>query len=264
MELINRLLPLLALSLYQLRKSNASRLLVTDADCGGCNNGTCVTPNISAGNDEDTTDTTTLGLKPSCLCKGTGFIGEHCEIPCSLDCKNGGKCLPAVSSDNNEETCSCSLAVVNGNPYAGRFCEFGATKSCMTLGSQSKHSFCTNDGECADIVGDNEEHKNCICPDGYEGPHCEYIAGTEPTPTLSAANSAESSEESKTTSTFSPTNTIIGLIAGVSVCIFMLMVAFKIRAKKRERLAKQQQEELAMATEELAIVTDSEHENEII
>ncbi len=114
------------------------------------------------------------------------------------------------------------------------------------------------------LIFHRTRHKNCICPDGYEGPHCEYVAGTEPTPTLSAVNSAESSDESKTKSTFVPTNTIFGLIAVVSVCIFILMVAFKIRARKRERLAKKEQEELAMATEELAIVTDSEHENEII
>ena len=45
---------------------------------------------------------------------------------------------------------------MDGNPFAGLACEYGATKSCMTLGSDSKHSFCTNGGECNDIVGDNE------------------------------------------------------------------------------------------------------------
>jgi len=45
---------------------------------------------------------------------------------------------------------------VDGNPFAGLTCEYGATKSCMALGSDSKHSFCTNNGECNDIVGDNE------------------------------------------------------------------------------------------------------------
>ena len=62
-----------------------------------------------------------------------------------------------MASENNQEFCSCSKAVVDGNPFAGLLCEYGASKSCMTLGSESKHSFCTNDGECQDIVGDNEE-----------------------------------------------------------------------------------------------------------
>ena len=64
--------------------------------------------------------------------------------------------MPAQEESRLEETCSCTKAVVDGNLFAGLTCEYGAPKSCMTLGSDSKHSFCTNGGECQDIVGDNE------------------------------------------------------------------------------------------------------------
>eukprot|EP01083_Nonionella_stella_P229548 812370_1 len=152
-----------------------SKARVLADDCGGCNTGSCVKPavsNLSTNYNNDPSSSTSWS---SCDCKNTGFIGEHCEVPCSKECENGGKCLPATESMYGVEFCSCSKAVVDGNPFAGLLCEFGATKSCMMLGSESKHSFCTNGGECIDIVGDNEQHKDCICLEGYEGPHCEFV-----------------------------------------------------------------------------------------
>ena len=128
--------------------TNYNHRILEDSECGGCNAGTCISPVDTSG--------ALTSLRPSCQCKDTGSIGLHCEIPCAKQCENGGKCVPAQEETDGEETCSCTKAVVDGNPFAGLACEYGATKSCMTLGSSSKHSFCTNGGQCNDIVGDNE------------------------------------------------------------------------------------------------------------
>jgi len=121
----------------------------------------------------------TLSMKPS--------------LPCSLDCQNGGRCILAQDNNNEEESCNCTKAVVYGNPYAGLLCEYSATRSCMTMGSESKHSFCTNNGECSMNVGDNEQHKDCICTAGFEGSHCEYNVTNldNPSPIKSDAPSRE-------------------------------------------------------------------------
>merc|ERR1711966_170528 len=153
-------------------------VLADDLDCNGCNKGQCVEPVAATGNLAGNTNiesySTTLGGK-FCDCKDTGFVGEHCELPCSIECQNGGKCVVSEEKGEDGEHCSCSKAVVDGNPFVGLRCEFGATKSCMALGSESKHSFCTNGGDCQDIVSSNEQHKDCICEAGFEGPHCEYV-----------------------------------------------------------------------------------------
>ena len=174
--------------------------------------------------------------------------------------------------------CSCTKAVVDGNPFAGLNCEYGATKSCMTLGSDSKHSFCTNGGECQDIVGDNElyvasglgfalhlfksqlknfisfffchhRHKDCICTDGFEGPHCEYVSGTTPAYILASANAATYSSGSPISNAL-----VYILIAGVCAFIGIIMLSFFVRARRRRHEAIRTERELQMATEELTMV----------
>ncbi|KAL7479538.1 hypothetical protein ACHAW6_006129 [Cyclotella cf. meneghiniana] len=199
--------------------NSAVHRILEDEDCGGCNNGTCIIP-------IDTTGTLS-GKRPSCQCKDTGFVGEHCEIPCSKECQNGGKCVPAQEGSGFEETCSCTKAVVDGNPFAGLTCEYGATKSCMTLGSDSKHSFCTNGGECQDIVGDNELHKDCICDDGFKGPHCEYLSGTAPSFITSNANGANDSSEY-------PLSNMILYVIMARVCIFIVFMMTFLCTREEE------------------------------
>lgn len=220
-----------------------------DEDCGGCNAGACVHP-IS--NNADVTST--LGGQPSCDCKGTGFIGQHCNVPCSKECQNGGKCQKSTI-DGGDDTCSCTKAVVDGNPYAGLLCEYGATKSCMVLGSESKHSFCTNGGECGDFVMDNEQHVDCQCAAGFEGPHCEYIAGTDPTTTIAAAKAGQTNS-AQMTNVMSPA--VVFIFVGVLVAsICLIIAAFFIRAKRRANDLRKELE-LREATEELAMVDDDE------
>ena len=235
-----------------------------DTDCGGCNSGSCVYPTSDVSNTSWQPISSILGDQPSCDCKGTGFVGQHCDVKCSKVCQNGGKCVPA-KSDGGEETCSCTKAVVDGNPFAGLLCEYGATKSCMVLGSESKHSFCTNGGECGDFVTDNQLHVNCVCDDGFEGPHCEYITGTAPagvanapatTPSTASAAKGQVSNAAAASNSLSPVVVYV-FIGALVASICLIIAAFLIRAKRRE-FERMKELELREATEDLAMVDDDE------
>ncbi|EJK72105.1 hypothetical protein THAOC_06396 [Thalassiosira oceanica] len=108
--------------------------------------------------------------------------------PCRIDCLNGGLCMPAgVDYDYPKaDYCNCTTAVVGGNPHAGERCEHPATASCMALGSETKHSFCTHGGECVSIVEDHDFHQGCVCPVGWGGAKCELaLESIAPTPSHS-------------------------------------------------------------------------------
>jgi hypothetical protein len=242
------------------------RILVADADCGGCNDGRCIEP--TGGEDSETT---APPLGPSCDCADTGYIGEHCDVPCSKRCENGGKCVPAPEEDggvdggSSEETCSCTKAVVDGNPYAGLRCEYGATKSCMTLGSLSKHSFCTNGGECGDIVLDNEMHVDCVCPSGYLGSYCEYLEGGDGIPPSSSTTSTAamaSTEGSSSSSSRRVDDVVFGLMIAFVAVIGMLLLAFFVRARRRRAEARDRERQAREATEEFSMIPTSDHDPE--
>ena len=239
--------------------SSSSRATFVDyADCGGCNAGTCIEPEITEGSSES------AALGPSCDCRDTGYIGEHCDVKCSKKCENGGKCIPANESTEDdrmvgrgvgETTCSCTKAVVDGNPYAGLTCEYGATKSCMTLGSVSKHSFCVNGGECAYVVLDNEQHVPCVCGEGFEGPHCEYLTGKAPSLFLSAASLASGGKADLI---------VFMLFAAIATVIGGLLIAFIVRGRQRRMEERRQEREARRATQEFAMVPNDDDDNDII
>jgi hypothetical protein len=228
-----------------------------DEDCGGCNAGECVYP-ISSSNTLPTSST--LGDRPSCDCQGTFYVGQHCEIKCVKECLHGGKCVPSSEVDGGEETCSCTKAVVDGNPYAGLSCEYGATKSCMVMGSESKHSFCTN-GECSGYVMDNEQHLDCVCDEGFEGAHCEYVAGTDPTNSTSTIAAAKGQVTNSKASANPLSPVVVYVFIGALIAsICLIIAAFFIRAKRRANYHRKELE-LREATEELAMVDDDESDS---
>eukprot|EP00578_Thalassiosira_sp_NH16_P016220 CAMPEP_0181126876 /NCGR_PEP_ID=MMETSP1071-20121207/27879_1 /TAXON_ID=35127 /ORGANISM="Thalassiosira sp., Strain NH16" /LENGTH=290 /DNA_ID=CAMNT_0023212539 /DNA_START=15 /DNA_END=887 /DNA_ORIENTATION=+ len=267
-------------SIVEASNLSITRILADDSDCGGCNDGKCIEPALSnlSNNLGQSYSAASLGGTPICDCKRTGFIGEHCDVPCSMECKNGGKCLPATEgSEYGVETCSCSKAVVDGNPYAGLACEFGATKSCMTLGSSSKHSFCTNGGDCRDIVNDNEQHRDCICEEGFEGSHCEYVAGSAPSAgaagatdgsygrAAGAAGATDGSYGLAPSASATSDMIVYIMIVVIAALIGMLLLAFGFRAQSRRAEAKQKEREIQAAKEELSMIpTRNQPENDII
>ena len=231
--------------------------------CGGCQNyGVCVSPAFSnVGNAVVDPSSTTIAA-PSCDCRGTGFVGELCESPCDLDCMNGGKCRPAPEAGGSP-TCGCSRAVVGGKPYAGLRCEYGAERLCMVLGSESKHSFCTNGGECADIVGDNQRHVPCVCGPGFEGDRCQYVEGTAPRD-VSAATTSETEAGAINGTSSANDKVMMGFIGLFGALIVILLLAFFVRGRRRRAEQERINREVKEATEELAMMPtydNSDHDN---
>lgn len=96
--------------------------------------------------------------------------GHHCE--------NGSKCVENQYDEGNYY-CDCDEVVFNA-AYEGLRCEHEATVYCTFNEAISKKSFCTNGGECEALVNAEEAHLGCVCPDNYEGAHCQYVKGTKP------------------------------------------------------------------------------------
>lgn len=118
-----------------------------------------------------------------CECP-TGWTGALCDRPyISCDgnshaCLNGGACLPSFLDEyeNEQFYCDCTAAIVNGQPFAGKFCQAEAVDVCRLGGEDS--IYCVN-GSCKNhfLVTPTEP---CQCEDGWEGPHCEYPVGEAP------------------------------------------------------------------------------------
>lgn len=85
-----------------------------------------------------------------CVC-AEGYYGEHCEYeekPCGDDhCRNGGTCVTVEAEDGQSyEYCDCTSSGDGTHPFAGAYCENGATSTCAH--DQNGHNFCTNGGLC--------------------------------------------------------------------------------------------------------------------
>jgi hypothetical protein len=156
---------------------------------------------------------------------------------------------------------------VDGNPYAGIHCEYGATQSCMTLGSESKHSFCTNGGECVEIVGDNEEHVPCSCTEGYTGDKCEYLVGNVPSSYTNSSSTAAASamameQQQKSESVQSHQSVIFfAIIVAMGAMILLVILGMIMRSYTRNREAKRQEREARRATEDFTMVPMRENDD---
>ena len=65
--------------------------------------------------------------------------------------------------------------------YEGLRCEHKETSNChKVIGVTSHSSFCTNNGICVALVGPDEAHQGCECPEEYEGSFCQFVKGTKP------------------------------------------------------------------------------------
>jgi len=95
-----------------------------------------------------------------------------------LVCHNGGTCVTSLFfSDDGTSTeskhCDCSTAVTENTAFAGKMCEYEATKFCSKpldgMGLESTY-FCVNDSEC----NPTDVRQGCTCKDGWTGFRCEF------------------------------------------------------------------------------------------
>jgi len=108
-----------------------------------------------------------------CKCPD-GFIGDICETSIEIcgsfvhHCLNGGMCV----GDDDEFTCDCFSSMDGLVPHAGEICQYIATEIC----EGGRHSFCTNNGKCKDVIDTEDSvksHPGCVCSDGFKGDYCE-------------------------------------------------------------------------------------------
>lgn len=134
-------------------------------------------------------------LNNECQCRG-GYTGDDCSIPyteCeggSRVCFNGSECV-----QNNERDpftlkfkyhCDCSTAF-GVSEFAGENCEYDVTANCHQVTKSTITAYCTNGGACVEVLNDVARgHQGCNCVNGYEGLHCQYLAGTAPPEELAA------------------------------------------------------------------------------
>eukprot|EP00526_Cylindrotheca_closterium_P003340 CAMPEP_0113661244 /NCGR_PEP_ID=MMETSP0017_2-20120614/33324_1 /TAXON_ID=2856 /ORGANISM="Cylindrotheca closterium" /LENGTH=1467 /DNA_ID=CAMNT_0000575921 /DNA_START=83 /DNA_END=4486 /DNA_ORIENTATION=- /assembly_acc=CAM_ASM_000147 len=132
-----------------------------------------------------------------CKCPG-GFKGFSCEFEdmtqdpvienqpdgyetCGDDlvCHNGGTCVTSLffsedGTSTESKHCDCSTAVTETTAWAGKMCEFEASKFCTKplegMGLESTY-YCVNNGEC----NPDDIRQGCGCPAGFTGFRCEFV-----------------------------------------------------------------------------------------
>jgi len=132
--------------------------------------------------------------------------------PDAHHCLNGSKCI-ANPYDEGSYYCDCEEVVFEAR-YEGLYCEHKAEVYCIAEGVH-KHSFCTNDGICLELVGPQEAHVGCKCPSAYEGSHCQFVKGSKPEGWPFTSNQAAIKKGS----------TAGGVIASVVVAMAVAVVA---------------------------------------
>lgn len=94
-------------------------------------------------------------------------------------CENGSLCAENPVAEG-KYYCDCDEIADLNNAFSGLSCQHRATVFCTLTGEISRTTFCTNEGTCRALVDTKETHMGCDCPTGYEGSHCQFVAGTQP------------------------------------------------------------------------------------
>lgn len=132
-----------------------------------------------------------------CKCN-PGFAGGDCAFPFQtcpdgiMMCFNGALC-DLISIRQQEEgksryQCDCST-VPEASPFQISECDEPDAEICQKDVPFSSYAFCTNGGTCVKTVSTGEPHAGCVCPDEFEGRHCQYRKGTAPEAELILAHS---------------------------------------------------------------------------
>ena len=131
-----------------------------------------------------------------CACL-PGWTALLCNVPykrCNSDqhiCYYGGQCIPHLLDlyANDQLYCDCQQATYTresptGIPLVGKYCE-NLDLLFQGGGNGRQDCFCVNGGVCDNTT---TIPASCLCPPGYEGPHCEYRTGSVPVCTMSCSN----------------------------------------------------------------------------
>lgn len=125
-----------------------------------------------------------------CPKEQTSKLGSSCDIPfvtCNdgKRCFNNSKCVLSKKKDpitknnnkypNGEYLCDCSYAKTKESQFAGLECEHSDTAICETVKDGLGSKFCTNGGQCLDMIQYGQVHGGCACPDDFVGAHCQYL-----------------------------------------------------------------------------------------
>lgn len=126
-------------------------------------------------------------------------------------CPDGHRCQHnslCVEAEEGSYFCDCSTST---GDYAGLSCEYAAEDYCIGTDGFAL-VWCTNRGMCQ-VSASNTWY--CECPPEYDGPHCEYVAGSKPSnwPSFELGKSQATAPQKD------------GLAVGVSVTIALVSIA---------------------------------------
>jgi len=136
----------------------------------------------------DSPTTNENGMHCACPYGWTGILCDHKYESCDEGhkCYHGGECVPGMKDKygNAQLFCDCINAVESDETrYVGKYCETPFEKLCDANGE----NFCVNGGDCNPQFPTYDANP-CICPNSWEGRHCEFKTGTVPDCTLDCKN----------------------------------------------------------------------------
>jgi hypothetical protein len=189
--------------------------------------------------------------------------GPNCNIPyvtCPDNkrrCFNNAKCIKEKDSftENYTYNCECPAASPNPNPnpkrFAGVECEHSETVTCSRVQDEYGSKFCTNGGQCFDMMINGELRGGCSCAYDFIGAQCQYLREDVPGGLVDEALFEDVATNfwafnSKRTNS-SNSDKSIGAAIGVAIsAIAMISLAFGYTVFRRKQIVKYNQERVSV------------------
>jgi len=126
-------------------------------------------------------------VNQSCVSCRASYQDEGCgtmnsSLPGLTQCQDGHRCFygsPCTENPYDKDSfyCDCDESSLD-DAVSGLSCEHVATEYCTFGNEVSMISFCTNNGTCRELVGTEDAHLGCWCPESFEGDHCQFDRGS--------------------------------------------------------------------------------------